>query len=187
MSSWNYTFDPNIPAANNNPSDDQPDMLVNNASINDALAQDHVAFNANFTGIHQFVRFLNDQTPATAYQIPYLNSITNGAYSELRFNEKDAGSSTNQYVSNSNGSTLVLGGIIIKWGLVTVNLSGATATVTYPVAFPRNTFNVQISPQTGNAYNAQPLIDAISATTFTIRRNGTANASCAYYYLAIGN
>lgn len=45
-----FTFDATIPAAANNPSNDQPGMLTNNISTNNLLAVDHVSFNSTGSG-----------------------------------------------------------------------------------------------------------------------------------------
>lgn len=58
-----FTFNTNIPAANNNPSVDQPDMLTNNQSTDALLAVDHVSFNALNGGQHKQVTFNNRNVP----------------------------------------------------------------------------------------------------------------------------
>lgn len=47
-----FTFSTTIPAAANNPSVDQPDMLQNNVATNGILAVDHITFNAANGGNH---------------------------------------------------------------------------------------------------------------------------------------
>lgn len=47
-----FTFNDGIPAPNNDPSVDQPDLLQNNVSINGILAVDHISFNAQNGGTH---------------------------------------------------------------------------------------------------------------------------------------
>lgn len=58
-----FTFNTNIPAANNDPSVDQPDMLVNNQSTNSIIAVDHISFNTANGGQHKQVTFNNKNTP----------------------------------------------------------------------------------------------------------------------------
>lgn len=48
-----FTFSTTVPAAPNNPSVDQPDMLQNNVATNGILAVDHITFNASNGGTHQ--------------------------------------------------------------------------------------------------------------------------------------
>lgn len=54
MPNINYTE--NIPAANNDPSDDQPNMLQNTNAINTWNNVDHIGFEDNDGGLHKFVR-----------------------------------------------------------------------------------------------------------------------------------
>lgn len=60
-----FTFDNTIPAANNNPSSDQPLMLQNNVSIQAILGVDHITFNQSNGGQH-----LQVTLPATTYVVP---------------------------------------------------------------------------------------------------------------------
>jgi hypothetical protein len=62
MTNFNYNY--NIPAANNNPSADQPLMLENYQSIHDWTEVDHVGYEVNNGGFHKQVTFNNTATPA---------------------------------------------------------------------------------------------------------------------------
>lgn len=74
-----YSFNTNVPFATDDPSDDQPDMKINNQSTNDILAVNHVTFNTANGGMHTRVDYVNTLTPgsvvdidpiSTAYTIP---------------------------------------------------------------------------------------------------------------------
>lgn len=52
-----FAFNNQIPAANNNPSVDQPVMLQNNVSNQGIWTVDHVGFNASNGGQHQWTQF----------------------------------------------------------------------------------------------------------------------------------
>lgn len=71
-----FTFNTGIPAANNNPSVDQPDMLNNNISTSGILAVDHVTFNAINGGTHKQVTYI-DKFPPVAQVDPVSVSYTN--------------------------------------------------------------------------------------------------------------
>lgn len=60
------TYITGIPAANNNPSNDQPNMLTNTNSIPVVLAVDHHAFNDNNGGYHKQVTFSEENIPGGA-------------------------------------------------------------------------------------------------------------------------
>ncbi len=51
-----------IPATNNNPSVDQPDMATNTDAVDTIIAVDHISFNDNQGGLHQQVTFNNKNT-----------------------------------------------------------------------------------------------------------------------------
>lgn len=50
-----FTFNTGIPAAGNNPSNDQPIMQANNVATDGILNVDHISFNANDGGTHKQV------------------------------------------------------------------------------------------------------------------------------------
>src|SRR5665213_2692801 len=54
-----YIFNGTIPAPNNNPSDDQPGMLVNNDQELLIWDVDHFGYNVNSSGYHQQIRMPN--------------------------------------------------------------------------------------------------------------------------------
>jgi len=60
-----FTFNADIPASTNNPSTDQPKMLLNNQSELAIWGVDHITFNTAGSGTHEQTTFLNYATPAT--------------------------------------------------------------------------------------------------------------------------
>lgn len=73
-----FIFNTNIPAANNNPSVDQPDMLGNNQATNDILAVDHITFNNSDGGRHKQVTFNSKIVPTTQLDptsVLYTNNV----------------------------------------------------------------------------------------------------------------
>jgi len=59
-----FSFSTTIPAANNDPSDDQPIMLTNNGSIAGLIAVNHIGFNTTGGGQHKFVEFNGNNAPS---------------------------------------------------------------------------------------------------------------------------
>ena len=59
----NFPFDDGIPAANNNPSNDQPNLLINNQSTNGILNEDHISFEQDNGGTHRKMTFYQNATP----------------------------------------------------------------------------------------------------------------------------
>lgn len=68
-----FPFNTTIPAANNNPSDDQPIMQQNNVSSYGILNVDHVTYGLTNAGTHKFVTFegtsLNPSLGSAYYQL----------------------------------------------------------------------------------------------------------------------
>lgn len=63
----NYTFTDSIPASANYPGNDQPKMLVNNASTKSIIGVDHITFGLNNGGEHNQVTFRDQvSNPTTA-------------------------------------------------------------------------------------------------------------------------
>src|ERR1700729_2313552 len=134
-----------IPNAPDNPSIDQPNMKTNNDNIATYVAVDHVGFNTAGSGQHNQITFHANNVPAVPTAPPVLFT-NNDAFSlpQLFYYSGDAAHSSSQYVASPNGSTFLLGGIIIKWGMgALTGLPGPS--VTFPVAFPNNCYSVTIT------------------------------------------
>lgn len=85
-----------------------------------------------------------------------------------------------------NGYIKFPGGIIMQWGVQSSVGGNSAATVTVPLTFPNNFWNVQITSNTNNG-GAQSADDAeiISTSQFTLRNHNSGTAS--YTWTAIGN
>jgi hypothetical protein len=190
-----FQFDATVPATNDNPSADQPDMLVNNQSTVGILGVDHVTFNLNNGGQHKAITFNQDASYVPSgfpVNPPQLftntvdgagNALPNGV-PELFFYSGSAPQSKNQYVSTANGSALLPGGIIIKWGISSV--IGTGPNFTFPVAFPNNCFTAQITGN-ANAYSGGFVAKTFTPTGFIVTRTDGGSGNTPYNYVAIGN
>lgn len=178
----NWAYDDTEPAANSTPSYSQPLMLTNTQSIEGLIAVDHVGFNANNGGQHKAIEFNQDASyvPTPPVSPPQLFTNTVAGLPQLFYYSGDAAHSSNQYVNNANGSTFLFGGMILKWGNVTI---GSTATtVTFPVSFPNGCYAVVLTANNGSV----PTTFAVTATTaanFTAKGN-VVNPNV--FYMAIG-
>jgi hypothetical protein len=180
-----FPFNTSIPAATSNPADDQPIIQTNFLSTSQLLAVDHVTFNNSTGGQHEQVTFNANNVPSPPVSPPVLFTNTVAGLPQLFFYSGDAAHSSNQYVASANGSTLLLGGIILKWG--SASISSPSSVVSFPVAFPNNCFNVQATVNRTGA-NVAVAVSGVSTTGFTAY--GTASASpiaFTLYYLAIGD
>lgn len=173
-----------IPAAGNNPSVDQPKMKDNNDNINNLIGIDHVAFNTSGSGKHLQVTFNSNNVPSIPTSPPVL--FTNDdAFSipQLFFYSGSAAHTSSQYVASTNGSTFLLGGMILKWGTSTAN--NPALPVVFASAFPNQCFGVFLQP-TDPGYTGSMVPITITASGFSARRqSGSGNTGV--FYLAIGN
>jgi hypothetical protein len=121
----NFSYNDAVPAANNNPSVDQPDMQINTLSTDQILAIDHISFNTNNGGQHKQITFNIDNASGFPYiptiptSPPVLFTQNVNALPELFYYSGDAAHGSSQYVQGTNGSTFLFGGIILKWFTVT--------------------------------------------------------------------
>lgn len=197
-----WTFNSGIPAANNDPSVDQPGMLNNNISTIGILGTDHVTFNSNGPvgppngggGQHLQISFNGNNVPSVPPNLPTLfvniqdgagNNLP-GSLPELFYYSGSAAHSNNQYVSTANGSVLLMGGIILKWGVATLPGTGFNQSVSFPVSFPNNCFSVTaISTAASNGVTVAACA-AMNPGGFTAIKSSS-SAVLPITYMAIGN
>lgn len=188
MSSFTYTS--GIPATNNDPSVDQPNMAINTNSIASLIAVDHVPFNTPGGGRHDQVTFNDNNVPTVPTTPPVLFTNLVNSLPQLMFYSGDAAHGSSQYVLTANGSTFLLGGIIAKWGTASFSGTSTALTVTFPVAFPNDIFIVVpiAFTSTGIAANVMGLSNQ-SGISFTVNRAGGSGVvgGMTIYYLALGN
>lgn len=183
-----------IPQAGNDPADDQPLMLNNFGAINQWVNVDHVGFNTTGFGEHNVVTFNDNNVPALPTPIVSGNNVgilfTNtvpaaGAINQLFYFAGDAAHSSNQYVAAATGSTLALGGIIVKWGHPTLPGTGFDQAVAFGVPFPTNCFAVIVTT-TDRSITAGVVNNSITVNGFTATKSSSGSA-LPIYYVAIGN
>lgn len=182
------TTTPNPP---NDPADDVAIMQSNAAAISQALAIDHVGFNVSGSGQHNRVTFNANNVPVPPTSPPILFTNTVAGLPQLFFYSGNAAHSSNQYVSSASGSSLLMGGMIIKWGSATSN--GGPNAVTFASAFPNNCFSVIAQPINAGAAtiaNDYVYVSGQSTAGFNAtgsRRTTLTAASVNFFYIAIGN
>jgi len=189
-----FPIDVNIPAANNDPADDQPLMQQNYANINSYLQVDHTNPAAVGAGQHKQVTFNSTNVPSVPTTPPVLftntqdgagNALPNGLAELFYFSGSSAQSKSN-YVATANGGTFMLGGIIVKWGTVVLPGTGTSQTVTYPVPFPNNCFVVNaIKTDTVSSATLSFLTNFVAATFQAVK--SSSSSSLQISYIAIGN
>lgn len=193
-----FTYSPTIPNPPDDPADDVSQMQTNSASIFGLIAIDHVGFNLTNGGQHQQVTFNSNNVPAVPTIPPVLFTQLVNGLAQPFFYSGTASQGQNQYVnSSSSGSTFLLGGMILKWGVVTVsapfNVNGITVTFASP--FNNNCFFVSATIADGGtgttansmAYaRAQTLTDFNLLITLRTSLNVPPSGSLFATYFAIG-
>lgn len=204
-----YTLD--IPATNNNPSTDQPKMLLNTNAIDTLLSVDHISFNADNGGFHKKVTL-----PSTTYtlgappvpnfsQMILFTALTGTPLGSVLAYTKDGSSTAYPLMSSVNpsvtssfqasGHTSMLGGVIMQWGTLSGGGSN-TGSISFPIQFPNAVFGITFGMKLKNASNAHSVwitIDGsnnpqLSTSGFTWKSDvSTFTNQDGFYWQALGN
>lgn len=192
----NYAFDNSVPAANNNPSEDQPLMLINNQSSASIWQTDHIGFGTDGGGLHKQVTFATNQSAPslTVDGVSGLYANLSSALSQLFFqNSTQNFQLTGLPVTNSgtNYGITTPWGITINFGTGTTNTSG-NATVTYAIAMSTPVYFVNAMVNTGGSIpsassNYTISVNNVGATTMGVKIFLAATTpATSFYYIAIG-
>jgi len=167
-----FTYNNLVPASANNPSVDQPDMLINSASIASIVAIDHVGFNTAEGGTHNQSTYnrLGAKPTVTGTQVAVYGKVS-GAITEL-FYENSAGTEyrlTGSASVAANGYTTLFGGLLMKFGTVSVG-PNTTAVFTFNATVP---FSIVYAVTTGvrnatDGLDDHPYIKSITLLDCTI-------------------
>lgn len=184
----NFTYNDGVPATNNNPTDDQPEMLLNTIAIQDLIDVDHITFNENDGGTHRQVTFAANEsapgTPGTTVAVAYVNSNAgiSGTLSSLFFQNATQNLGLTNLTLTTSGSNY---GITTPWGLIInfgdVATSQAGALVTFAIPMNNAQYSMMVTPNS-NTFSLTAQAGNLTATTVTVR----ASAAVTCWYLAIG-
>ena len=155
----NLQFFTNIPATNNDPSVDQPNMLINNQSNNSIWNVDHIGYGQNLGGYHSTIhqtRFSNAQwnpsgnsgagSPAPV-NIPGIEQIFSLFYKGP--GSASAPVTTQLFAQSGNGVNYQLtgsessgqfgyawiGGLLFQWGISTMNFGSSSSQASGNIVF----------------------------------------------------
>lgn len=202
-----FPYNPNVPNPPNNPSADVGDMHTNASSIGNIMAVDHFGFNNNNGGKHQQVTMPSrGSAPTTVAGSADLYVNTDSAGQQALWFIRDGFPLSNVQLTTSkilaptvtsNGCTFLPGGLLLQWGTVSLNANPSNTTVTYPVAFPNNVFNIVVSisrdssisttAQSVYVVNAPAGANIPPSTTgFVLQQSSSASNNLASW-MAIGN
>lgn len=206
-------YNTNIPAANNNPSVDQPDMQENTNSTESWVAVDHYGFNDNNGGLHKQTRIV-DQVAIPAGLAAGMSTLYSKlATSEGVSQESDLffspGTSGNQYqltraitgkfalfgqntnnyngigVDYDGGWTYLPGGILLQYGRLKDPDDGDI--ILFPVQYTNAPFSIQLTSVQNTSNNFRCAIQDGSITTSQFSVYSSSSSNHKYiYWLAIG-
>ncbi len=151
-----FTYNDGVPAANNNPSNDQPIMLQNAQAIGGILSVDHIGFNQNFGGKHLQVNF-----PSQTY--PTISAPSGNA--SIAFPKAGTASTTAQLMFQNSLITTQLSAIR-AWafcsgaGAIIASQSVNVATVARTAGFPEGGYTITLTPGAVTGTNFAILVTA---------------------------
>ena len=183
-------------------------MQQNFASINTYLQVDHTNPSANVSGgagQHKQVTFNGSNVPSVPTSPPILftniydgqGNALPGSLAQLFYYVGGTSTTTNNYVSvPSSGSTMLFGGIILKWGIGNLSSfpNGGT-TISYAKPFPNACFFAQATiADAGTTTTANTMAYARNFTSpssfnllITLRTSLAApSGTLTYTYIALG-
>jgi hypothetical protein len=196
-----YTYNTNIPQSSNIPANSQGQILQNFQSGYNIWTSDHYPYQSSNSadGYHKQITFAgnNPASPNPPDQItvspPVLftntvdgagNALPNGV-PELFFYSGTHQQGQDNYVSQTQGSVVLFGGIIMKWGNLSVP-NGGSAVFTFPGnQFPNACFTVITTTRAIGPFTSGCAIPAQDKVTIYLE--AAAGAPQAVYVVAIGN
>jgi len=204
------TYNPGVPTGSIPLNQDYLNLQANFTQINSQFLIDHVPLTSTSgippNGYHKAIHLVPVSTTASN---PPNNQPINGytatpGYGQIFDATINDGINTDQAlffltganrlmqltrnfvpVASANGYTYLAGGLILQWGNFNPNIS---TVVTFPIAFPANVFNIQL---TGSASNNSTFRNGVATGTLTntgFTWQGTVDSHWTpIYYMVIGN
>ena len=206
------TYTPNIPQTGQSLGSTRDPIRTNFQQIDAVNSINHESFDTANKGKHKFLQMPEQSTaPTTAADEGGLYTKVGVGPSETNLffrGESDGkeyqltkaiqadnakfGTDTNYEEgppSLNGGWTFLPGGLVLQWGLINTAASSSTFAVNFPIVFPTNVWNIQVTgtraaSSPGNT-DAWVSTSGLSTSGFTIYNNGGHNFK--FYWQAIGN
>lgn len=194
-------YNPNIPASNTNPSQDQPLIQQNFETINTAFNLNHGQLDdASIQGKHLFMQMpAQVSTPTTLANegVLYTKTSTLSGLIELVYGRQSTGTQIEftSSLSATNGWTRLPSGILLKWGQQ-VNITGNNGG--FPINFPSGAtipafttvftgfLNIQDSSGTPNTFVTLGNVATTGFNVIVSQRTTTSSATGTFFYFFIG-
>jgi hypothetical protein len=209
-----FPFILGIPATNDNPSEDQPDMLINNDSIPGLIAVDHIGFNTANGGYHTVIHQMqapgnDDPSPIAltnqTYSLTITPNTTGGTADTQLFSESATGI-VSQLTGQLAGSTshtdgwVWSGGMLFQWGFMNGLIPSGEddGTITFKdrvpgaIPFPNNCFTVQATLLVGTGLpsgsgNVAIRTSSINKNSFFWFTSTNSSNYLGFTWFAVGN
>jgi hypothetical protein len=185
----NLLYTTGIPASADNPSDDQPNMQVNNDSNASIWNADHFGFNNNKGGRHQQVTLSVEVSPPLVEGDLILYTKNGNGQNVLW--AKNATQDQPLFVGTSlggaNGHTSLFGGIVLQYGSILGSPIANGTVITFPTPFLSGVFAITLGGQTNSTADKTINVKSgsVTLTTFTVITSGSSNFD-ALTWIAIG-
>lgn len=182
-----------VPAANNNPSDDQSDMLINTNSNFAIWNVDHSGFITTNSGYHTVVHSIDnvtDPTPVAGTGEYYAKTVgsdveafyqsANGVITQLTGATAPA--------PTPNGYVYLPGGLLMQWGFV--SSFGSSGTTNFNIAYPNAVFSIVLTSSTTantNHANGMYVRGTSGLASFNWNQADLASTQNGFYWMALGN
>jgi hypothetical protein len=158
----NFPFNTGVPATDNNPSIDQPDMLENTGSENSIWAVDHISYNSNNGGSHL-------QTGFPDYRSPVLPSDGGANHPSVAYPAAGVADNTNAqyYFQNALARAFPLSAIRSFGSFVSSSTSGnitpsiqynVNGSIVQTVGSPNTSFQITLNSNTTTTNNVAVFI-----------------------------
>lgn len=198
-------YNRDIPNGPNNPSADQPLMKTNFNTIDTVFQVDHLAFTSTNFGFHKKSTYpagiysLGSPPPSSPDQAVIFSSNTTPG-TVLAYTRDGSGQSvalTTAKVlgplASANGYSWFPGEVLFQWGVVT-GPGSDTGSVTFPVAFPNNVYNVTFGMKLAGATSAHNVwisftggTPNLTKTGFSWKSDTSPTGDAGFFWQAIGN
>jgi len=178
----------NIPAANNNPSQDQPKMQTNTNAINTLISLDHFTFADSQAGRHKQVTLTNEAAPGLNGGNGVLFANLTAGQSQP-FWQNAVGTFQIPVITSEsigNNGFLNFANVIFQWGSVAA--PGSSGSVVYPLVFPSGNpaFSILLTLQRASG-DQTVTIKTGTSTSAGFDYLSSSGGSAFLYWFAVGN
>ncbi len=187
-----FPIELNIPAADHNPSTDQPDMQANTNNMAAIWDVDHLGFNQNLGGYHDIIHMPSNATPAALPGPPAIGQVfCQTVGSDIQLFYESAAGIVSQLTSGKtplpiqNGYTFLPGGLLLQWGIASVSVGLGNFNFNTPFKAATNAFSVVMTPIRNSSSVDIVYYIASSNTAATYRNTSSSITSVSWFAIGL--